>query len=313
MARGVLLILLGVAAFSGCAVHEVHKDHDLIRTTLLDLYTNQLMDNIIRTANDMPIIQVDYTQATAMVTIMNNIGGSDTQATTVNNLLTLPASTLARTRTAMTTLMGNLGSSNTNQVTIQAAPLITNDDVYNAYLQFLAQPDTLRITDCAPPPGAAHMCKKQENKYYWIPKESRGLFMKLALQTTAQRGKPVVVPDEFFTVNLVKLVRNEPSAITGARVLTFELDGNIPSGMGHLILDNDKSGDQLLLQSINQNQITFSMKESNFNATFATVPQKGKIFLLNQRPAPPSTEDLINRVNYNLQQIQFNQLRQPGM
>ena len=109
------------------------KDHDLIRTTLLDLYTNQIMDNLVRAKNGMPIIQLDYTQATAMVTITNSIGGSDTQALTGSKLLTIPAATLATTRTLATTLMGNLGNTNANQITIAATPLITSNEVYDAY------------------------------------------------------------------------------------------------------------------------------------------------------------------------------------
>jgi hypothetical protein len=317
MLRTVLVILVGAMLLPGCAVHEVHKDHDLIRTTLLDLYTNQIIDNIIRTANDMPIIQVDYSQATAMVTITNSIGGSDSQVTTASNLLTLPAATLQATRTIMTTLTGNLGNMNANQVTIQASPLITNDDVYNAYLQFLAHPGNLMITDCPPPPGAAHICKKQDKNYYWVPREARGMFMNLALQTTAQRGKPVVLPDKFFAIKLTRVLQDDSSAVgKGAHVLTVEIEKTLPLGTGHLTLDDDKSGEQLLLQEpdITNNTIRFSVKEDTYNKIFMSpvFPLGAKVYLLNQRPAPPSTEELINRVNYNLQQIQFNQLRQPA-
>ena len=98
MVRRLVGVLLLAATCSGCAVHGVHKDHDLIRTTLLDLYTDQIIDNLVRAANNMPIIQVDYTQATAMVTITNSISGSDTQMLTVSNVLSIPAATLQATR-----------------------------------------------------------------------------------------------------------------------------------------------------------------------------------------------------------------------
>jgi hypothetical protein len=198
MVRRFIAVALCAAACSGCAVHEVHKDHDLIRTTLLDLYTDQIMDNLVRAANNMPIIQVDYTQATAMVTITNSISGSDTQMVMASNVLSIPATALAATRSITTTLMGMLGNMNTNQVTIQASPVTTQNEVYDAYLEYLRQPDSLIISDDPPPKGAAHICKKSCGKYYWVPAESRGKFFALALQTTAQRGKPVVTPDEFF-------------------------------------------------------------------------------------------------------------------
>jgi hypothetical protein len=73
----------------------------------------------------------------------------------------------------------------------------------------------------------------------------------------------------------------------------------------------NSSNAQFLLQSVQGNLIKFSVPDANM-AMFATFPQTGKVYLLNQRPAPPSTEDLINRVNFQLQQIQFNQLRVPA-
>ena len=304
------MLLCGIA-LSGCAVRQVHKDHDLIRSTLLDLYTDQIIDNLVRAANDMPIIQVDYTQATAMVTNTNSISGSDTQAITANNALTIPVAALAATRTIMTTLMGNLGNMNANQVTIQAAPVTTSNEVYDAYLQYLSEPGSLMISDDAPPPGAAHICKKYHGRYFWVPSEFRGKFFKLALQTTAQRGKPVVTADAFFTVTLTQLVSDEPSAIGTAHVLTVQLDGTIPIGMGHLVLDNDQAGQQLQVETFANKTIRFSVEDAKM-PLFRTLPQTGKIYLLNIRPAPPTTEDLINRVNFQLQQIQFNQLRQPG-
>ena len=263
MVRRLFGILLCGIVLSGCAVRQVHKDHDLIRSTLLDLYTDQIIDNLVRAANDMPIIQVDYTQATAMVTNTNSISGTDTQAVTGNNLLTIPAATLAATRTIMTTLMGNVGNTNANQVTIQAAPVTTNNEVYDAYLQYLSQPGSLMISDEPPPPGAAHICKKYHGRYFWVPREFRGMFFKLALQTTAQRGKAVVTADEFFTVTLKQLVSDEPSAVGTAHVLTAQLDGKIPTGMGRLVLDNDKDSIQLQVETFPNNTISFSVEEAN--------------------------------------------------
>src|SRR6267378_192499 len=101
MVRRLVGILLCGTALSGCAVHETHKDHDLIRTTLLELYTNQIMDNLVRTANRFPIIQLDYNNASTQVTITNNIGGNDSQVATSSNVFALPAATLSATRTIM--------------------------------------------------------------------------------------------------------------------------------------------------------------------------------------------------------------------
>src|SRR4051812_29212877 len=62
---------------TGCAVNGIYKDQNLIRATLLDLYTNQILDNLIRASHDLPIVQIDYTNATAQLTIKDTAGLSD--------------------------------------------------------------------------------------------------------------------------------------------------------------------------------------------------------------------------------------------
>ena len=237
-------ILVCAAALSGCAVHETHKDHDLIRTTLLDLYTNQIMDNLIRAENRLPIIQLDYTNAATQVTITNNIGGSDAQVTTASNLFGLPAASLAATRTVMTTLMGNASNMNSNQVSLTATPVTTMNDVYDAYLNYLKKPGNLIVSDNAPPEGVAHICRKFGHQYYYVPVESRDDFFQLALATTARRGTTVESTDPFFTVTLKDPVTNmeNPDPGTG-RVLIFNIDKQkVPQDTGSLVLDSDVNG-----------------------------------------------------------------------
>src|SRR5262249_56683326 len=104
--RALLAVLCGLLT-SGCAVHALHKDQDQIRCALLDLYTNQVLDNLVRAANGMPIIQLDYTQAQGTITIRNTVGGSDSQAVTAGNVLALPATSLSLTPTIVTSLTGS--------------------------------------------------------------------------------------------------------------------------------------------------------------------------------------------------------------
>jgi hypothetical protein len=273
------------------------------------------MDNLIRTANGMPIIQLDYTQASGMVTITNTIGGSDNQAATATNLLMLPAATLSATRTIVTTLMGNLANVNANQVSIGATPNITNNEIYDAYLEFLTQPGSLMASCDKPPENAVHIMRKYNHKYYWVPTEYRGPFFKLALLTTAQRGKALLAPDEFFKVSLVKMEANVPSNLfPGVRNLTFRLDKPIPADVGYLVLDSSIDKTQYPLQSIPGMTLSrtslFSIPVDVAKVPqFSNVPLSASIYLQHQRPKLPTTDDLINRVNFQLQQIQFNQLR----
>jgi len=389
----------------GCAVHELHKDQDLIRTTLLDLYTNQIMDNLVRAANGMPIIQLDYNQAQANVTIKNTVGGTESQAVTASNVLALPAASLMATRTIMTTLMGNLSNENTNQVAVSAQPVITSNEVYDAYLEYLTLPGSLMVSHDPPPPGAAHLCKKCDGRYFWVPVFRRSDFFKLALLTTAQRGKTLLPPDVFFSVTVQSIEEERQAHSSETKYLILRLDKAIPNDAGTLLFDVDANkadkeqarytlkkyakGRQFVLTDASyvelskDNRISKDVLQKLNNNTLRNVPfesradlllavcrilgaemtdpveravletaniseepsvssntslvtvlvirdfdQGGnkvedgneaklrslvgttaKIFLEHRQPTATSTNDLINKVNFNLQQIQFNQLR----
>jgi hypothetical protein len=250
MNRRLLGILICGICLSGCAVHEAHKDHDLIRSTLLDLYTNQIMDNLVRTSNGLPIIQLDYTNASAQVTLMSTIGTMDNQATTATNLLNLPAATLAATRTLMTTLAGNASATNSNQVSIGAVPLITSNDVYDAYISYMdseKNPDGLKVT-CNPPPKEVEpLCKKFNGMYYWVPTYKRKEFFALALATTAQRGKALQAPDKFYTISLDAgpTLIADSKGFSAVRNYTYDITKlKIPADSGYLVLDSDTANPQ---------------------------------------------------------------------
>ena len=88
MRRFLLVFCVCSVAAPGCAVHEMYKDQDQIRTALLDLYTNQIIDNLVRASKGMPIIQLDYTNAQAMITVKETGSASDSLGTTRSTVLT---------------------------------------------------------------------------------------------------------------------------------------------------------------------------------------------------------------------------------
>jgi hypothetical protein len=330
MVRRLVLILACSTGFSGCAVHELQKDHDLIRTTLLDLYASQILDNLVRAADGMPIVQLDYTNAAAQVTIMNNISGTDSQATTVSKAFTIPATTLSATRSIVTTLMGGVGSSNTNQVSLVATPVTTNNDVYDAYIDFLDQekhPGSLVISPCPPNPGEAHVCKKANGRYYWVPAAYKDLYFRLSLLTTVQRGKPLSAPDPFFIV-VVQRISGEPKP--GQKLLsgdfkewlvTVELDRKVPNDTGYLVFDGDHTQYGLRIDEskpdgkLSQSQFaTLYVKNADLKTFQARLldPIRARIYLDHKQPTGPTADDNLNKISFQLQQIQFNQLRQPS-
>ena len=149
-ASAVVSALVLVACLGGCAlVAEVKGDQNKIRNALVELYTNQIIDNLILAANGMPFIQVDYTNATSTVTVAENgsLGGG--QSVTDTRPLNAAARLAAVARGSP--IRGTTaGVSNSNQIAVTANPATSNPDD-DAYLEFLSLPGSLRVS-CDPPP-----------------------------------------------------------------------------------------------------------------------------------------------------------------
>jgi hypothetical protein len=345
-----LLVVTLLTASLGCATRELQRDQDQIRCALLDLYTNQILDNLIRASNGLPIIQVDYTNAQGTVTVQETgvLSGTGT-------------STHAATASVVRTIMGSLTGQNTNQVTLVGTPVTTHNEVYSAYLEFLSLPGSLQVGDRLPSPELVHLWKKCDGKYYWIPIECKCEFLKLALLTTAQRGQSLLPPDEFFSVTVQK-VESETPGRRGSTRVTVVLDKPIPSDIGYFTFVGNTQGnsssptdgkaavgpsfagatssvasfdaetndpakgaetgkprdeydferytDPRNFQPDPTDHLTISLMPNDVTAFKALLPTAAKVFLSHRRPASPNMEELLQRANIQLQQIQFNQLRQ---
>jgi len=169
-----------------------------MRTAVLQLYTNQIMDNLVRAYDGLPLVQLDYTTMTG--TITHDAGGSvnDSQTITTNrNPILTTARNFART-TAFA-----FSAAQKSQLTITANPVLNNNEVYNAYLEFIVKPGRFVVTSEPPMQGQAHIVKCacapccDQKRYYWVPCEYRHDFLRLSLVTTVQRGQPLSVSDYF--------------------------------------------------------------------------------------------------------------------
>jgi hypothetical protein len=312
-------------ASAGCAVGELRSDQDKIRAALLDLYTNQIMDNLIRAGNGMPIIQLDYTNATATITVSETSSLSDGLSATDSNALTLiTAPSLAIAKTAANILTGSIGTTHSNQVALTASPVTTCNEVYDAYLEFLTLPGSLRTSSTSPPEGAAHICKKCGDLYYWVPIEYRRQFFGLALATTAQRRKGLLPPNEYYEAKLEEITASKTDNKSGPVNLTVRLDKKVPNDVGRLEFLVDKKTCSLPVAPYQPPNGDHPAETDTLVVAFdhAVLPAKikapadlelpldVKLYLRHYRPVvQPTTADLLNQVTFQLQQIQFNQLR----
>jgi hypothetical protein len=327
---------------SGCRSAQLKKDQDCMRGALLDLYTNQIMDNLIRASNGYPIVQLDYSDITGTITQNSNASYGGNQ-----NLET------GRNEVGITTLRQftnffdySIGGSQENQLTITANPVLNNNEVYNAYLEFLEKPERFIVSDEPPPPGAAHIvrcvpidpceagcepCKGKKcvkKKYYWVPCEYRYDFLRLALVTTVQRGQPLEVPD-FFEVTVEKAEDTTPDNLKKKKQTRFTLyfDKGIPNDSGdmrvtlsdaayHFRLDRYtdpvdgavvKKGDKidrlwLLLTPDDPFGQTPNLLQAGLEG------KKVRVDLDSYRPTLPTTEDLLKSIRRNVGLIRLQQV-----
>jgi hypothetical protein len=349
MRRLLLSFCLCGLAPAGCAVPELRDDQDKIRGALLDLYTNQIIDNLIRASNGMPIIQLDYINAAANITVMESANLSDSLVTTRSSaaapsltgtsmlsravagtsraLTVVAGTTFTITRSTMNTLMGGGSASNSNQVAVTASPVTTSNEVYDAYLAFLTLPGSLQASPQPPPEGAAHICKKCGNVYYWVPAEYKKEFLGLALATTAQRGRPIPAP-EAYEVILKEILDTPVKEDADLYSFTVKLDHKIPNDSGKIVFDDGavltfdaytppmgpqpSETDRLKLY-LDLRKAPLGAKSVEAFRAKLPLTKPVKAYVRGRRPEPPTTNDLLNRTNFQLQQIQFNQLRTGGL
>ena len=235
MTRSIFALFLLSVSVSGCAVQQLHNDQDKIRCSLLELYSNQIMDNLIRAHNKLPIVQVDYANATATITAKEMSSLGDMPVLTHTNAFTSAvASMLALTNITVNTVSTAGSFDHVNQVSVIAAPVIASDAVYDAYESFLAIDGSLQVTCDPPPTSAAHLCKRCGEVYYWIPVGYEREFLRLSLATTAQRGSAATPLDSFYSVNLLMVLSQEMITVGASSGgvsnywLTIKIDKKIP-------------------------------------------------------------------------------------
>ena len=229
--RLLALLLLGLssAVSAGCRSKVLTNDQQDFRARLLDLYTDQILDNLIRARQGMPFVQLDYTNFTGTVTDTGN--GSFA--------LNSPGSSTSST----------IGANRVAQLTVTGNPVVDKPQVYQAYLDYLEKyEDGLIESPEAPPAGAYLACKCFCDSFWWIPIDRRKEFQQLSMQTTTVRSATVVEPEE-FEANIV-----EAAALPGnpnlplQQVVEITFDKDLPRLRGKLRVAFDEKLHLLTIQ-----------------------------------------------------------------
>lgn len=279
----------------------------------------------------LPIVQLDYSKVTGTITQNGMASFTSTQTTTNTKMLVIPTVVRTLTHSFMNASAFNPSAYQTSALTVTADPVIDHNEVYDAYLEFICKkPSRLVHTPYPPPDGAAHLCQRCGDMYYWIPVEYKYEFLKLALVTTVQRGQPLSIPDKFdntvvcatlakesdtflkFTIVLSKPIPDSSGLIDVTikdKTYTLQLqsyDGpDLPAPL-------PKEEDGLLCPGKNTTRFYVSYAASDVPATKDEFPalmanQPVKIALDFFKPTVPNTAQLIKTIDNNLQLIRMQQ------
>ena len=195
-----LMIMLALASMScGCLSKQITRDGIELRQAVQDMYTDQVMDNLIRAKNNMPFVMLSYSA------IQNNdfhdLGATasiDQSISSVMNLIVAGA-----TRTVLKDYKESATGDCKRTMSFNAEPVTTQNDVYQKFIDFVKVPGQLEVSR-QPPRCAVHIMRKSGHCYYWVPCEHGPAFFDLCMKTTFMRGKddpPVTIPG-FTTVTI---------------------------------------------------------------------------------------------------------------
>jgi hypothetical protein len=152
----VFLIVVGATSVVGCRARSLSDDQADLRTQLLELYGDQVIDNLARIRLGLPAIQVDYKTMTGTATDLSKGTFAITRESTHSSsgsLKTNPSMTAEHDRT--------------NQLTITGDPIL-DPEVYKAYEQYLgiAKPTT--------EPSTASTTAQSKSRTDLFPKPPQG-------------------------------------------------------------------------------------------------------------------------------------------
>jgi hypothetical protein len=168
-------MFIAVFLFVGCAVLDTHQaklDQKQLRDVLMDYTEDQILDNLIRARNGLPIVHYDLSHITAAVTSKLiptvGVGRMVTDVQTRTPTTTTVTGTVTNTITKTVSVVGglvdtvakpfnfNVGAERDNAIGVEATPVLDKPEIYAAYINFL----NIDITHEQPEKATANVTKK---------------------------------------------------------------------------------------------------------------------------------------------------------
>ncbi len=224
----VLLMLLFASFNGGCLSQQVAKDGNGIREALVDLYTDQAMDNLIRAREHRLFVQLKYSQLSVNDKHTLNASAMSEQATFTT---AIQQATRAVTFAAVFPFSATKTSDRT--LSFQADPVVDQNYIYNEYLSFAEDP-SLFFASKQKPSCPCHIARKCGDTWYFVPANAGSAFLQLVIDTSVglePQGAGV------WTVSVKSasyFYDSNGDAITGVYQLT--LDSAVPNDEGRILV-----------------------------------------------------------------------------
>ncbi len=165
-------LVLALAVLSSCRATQLTEAQSDLRTTVLALYEDQLMDNLIRAKMHLPVVHLDYSNITAKLS-QTVSAESPLTVTSVQNSFdrtpdgaTAPLNATVQTKNVLTrTVVPKVSGSQVTDLTLTAQPVI-DADLYERYASFAAGNCVMSGTATQ---AQGKLLQHESNKlHYWI-------------------------------------------------------------------------------------------------------------------------------------------------
>lgn len=213
---GILSLML-----TQCTTTHMQMDQSQLREILMDYTEDQIIDNVVRARNAMPIVHIDMVSVDAVVktSLSASFSGGRSESSSgdrrvdrssslnANSSGSGQSSYLYRTASAAASVASSVynpfnwstSGARDNTIDVRMLPVMDEDAVYNAYEKFVSinGGDSVRdslhfnVPDTKLPhpddPDGVHVGKKWRGVYYWVPNKYKKEFFKLCISAGVKR------------------------------------------------------------------------------------------------------------------------------
>ena len=284
--RHALAITALAITTSGCFLHQVANDGVNFRQSLLDMYTDQIMDNLIRASQNRPFAQLSYRSLIVTDFQMEKLSVSDEADPTHSHTLAATTGALLTSMRSFTDkVVFGVNGERDRTMEFTSDPVTGQNDVYEDYLAFASDPTLFRVSHQEPRCGF-HIKKKCGDRWYWVPADAGGVFLQLALKTTFMRGAETPPPFSWDAT----IASMEPGWGSNAGPhpepsqynYTFTFQDSVPN-------DNALTGFHMIVELDDCRELSIHLTENPAAVVKGKIPPTTKLYGQYNSPLPDLT------------------------